>query len=108
MVLDQIDEKEFEEMQKYAEIYESSVINPHNAAHGTQRLNRHKQYLAIAKHIGNQWVPPYLAIRYLGQHHAYGQDDILEIANGFLKDMITLYLKYSAYPRIVRNNGGRR
>jgi hypothetical protein len=97
---------EFEEMNKYAEIYESSIINPQNAPHGATSTNRHKQYLTIAKLIGQQWIPPYLAIRYLGEKHAYDQNDIFKIAGGFLKEIITLYLKYSAYPRIVRNNGG--
>jgi len=101
-------EPEFEEMQIYAIIYESSVLNHQNAADGTTLLNKHKQYLRIAKTIGHQWVPPYLAIRYLGQKHGYDNNDILDIAGGFLKEIITLYLKYSAYPRIVRNNDGRK
>jgi len=97
---------EFEEMNKYAEIYESSIIKPQNAPSGTYLKNRHKQYLRIAKLIGQQWIPPYLAIRYLGEKHGYNLNQISDIAGGFLKEIITLYLKYSAYPRIVRNNGG--
>jgi len=60
--------------------------------------------LFILNKMDKQWMPAYLAIRYLAGSRGTSTTTTLMALNGFLTSMVTLNLKYKYYPRFIANN----
>lgn len=96
-------ETEFEEMNKYSEFY-VEAIKPETITGITGRIHMHQKLLFISNKMDKQWMPAYLAIRYLAGERGTNAANTLDTLNGFLKSMVTLNLKYKYYPRFIGNN----
>ena len=96
-------EEEFEEMNKYSELYVEG-IKPETIGGTTGPIHLHKKLLFISNKMDKQWMPAYLAIRYLADVRGTTAITTLSVINGFLKSMVTLNLKYKYYPRFIAKN----
>jgi len=98
-------EAEFREMDAYSKIYIEGIM-PENIAVGNTRKNLHKKLLFISNKMDKQWMPAYLAIRYLANEMGASETSTLDAINGFLTSMVTLNLKFRHYPRMIKKNWG--
>ena len=96
-------ETEFKEMNKYSELYIEG-IKPETIVGGTGPIYLHKKLLFILNKMDKQWMPAYLAIRYLAGSRGTSATTTLSALNGFLKSMVTLNLKYRYYPKFIAKN----
>lgn len=99
-------QKEFKEMEMYSYFY-AQAIYPSTFPGTTGRHHKQRQFLYILKTIGKQWLPPYLAMRYLAWKKGTTVGDALVVTNDFLKNIITLYLKHNFYGKRLNANGPR-
>ena len=96
---------QFEEMEKFSKYY-CEVLNPEKITGTVGAWFEQKQYLFILKQNTStkQWVPPYLAMRY-SENNGISESDVLEVSNLYLKNSITLIMKHSLFPKIMKNAG---